>query len=74
VGFTPWSVRTYDWTAIYHTDSYSGLVQTHSDHLRLPAPQRERLVEAIRDTITRVGGGQLKYCYRAVLLHAQVQL
>lgn len=71
VGFTPWSARSYDWTASYDTESYSGLVQTHSDHLLLPAPQRERLIEAIRHAITRVGGGRLEYRYRTVLLHAQ---
>lgn len=73
VGFTPWSARTYDWTASYDTESYGGLVQTHSDHLLLPAPQRERLLKAIRDAITRVGGGRLEYHYRAILLHAQLQ-
>lgn len=72
-GFTPWSIRSYDWTAGYDADSYSGLVQTHSNHLLLPAPQRERLAQAIRDAITQVGGGQLTYHYRAVLLHAQPQ-
>jgi hypothetical protein len=39
----------------------------------LPAPQRERLLKAIRDAITRVGGGRLEYHYRAILLHVQLQ-
>jgi len=73
VGFAPWSVRTYDWTASYDAGSYGCLVQTHSDHLLLPAPQRECLVQAVRDAITRAGGGQLQYRYRTVLLHARVQ-
>ncbi|MBV8541670.1 MAG: hypothetical protein JO268_14180 [Pseudonocardiales bacterium] len=57
----------------YDTESYSGLVQTHSDHLLLPPPQCERLVEAVRDAITRLGGGRLEYRYRTVLLYAHVQ-
>ena len=72
-GFTPWATRTYDWMASYDAESYSGLVQTHSDHLLLPPPQRERLVEAIRDAITCLGGGRLEYRYRAVLMSAHVQ-
>lgn len=41
-GFGPWTLRTYDWAATYDAESYSGVVGTHSDHLRLPAPQRAR--------------------------------
>jgi SAM-dependent methyltransferase len=70
-GFAPWTSHSYDWTAHYDAESYTGLVQTHSDHLRLPASRRQRLVEAIRSAITETGNGQLEYRYRTVLLHAR---
>ncbi|MGH3840663.1 MAG: class I SAM-dependent methyltransferase [Pseudonocardiaceae bacterium] len=72
-GFMPWTVRTYDWSATYDAESYSGLVRTHSDHLQLPSRQHERLIEAIRAAITDTGGGRLKYLYRTVLVTAQVR-
>jgi SAM-dependent methyltransferase len=71
-GFTPWTIRTYDWSAHHDAQSYSGLVQTQSDHVRLPAGQRARLVEAIRAAITGTGG-QLEYRYRTLLLTARVR-
>ncbi|MDQ2789165.1 MAG: class I SAM-dependent methyltransferase [Pseudonocardiales bacterium] len=72
-GFMPWSVQTYDWSATYDAESYSGLVQTHSDHLLLPSTQRERLVEAIRTAIIDAGAGRLDYHYRTLLLTAQLR-
>jgi len=72
-GFAAWTARTYDWSAIYDAVSYGDLVQTHSDHLQLAAPRRERLVDAIRAAITDAGGGRLEYRYRTLLLTAQVQ-
>ncbi|MDQ2883925.1 MAG: class I SAM-dependent methyltransferase [Actinomycetota bacterium] len=72
-GFMPWSVQTYDWSATYDAESYSGLVQTHSDHLLLPSMQRERLIEAIRTAIIDAGAGRLDYHYRTLLLTAQLR-
>jgi SAM-dependent methyltransferase len=72
-GFTPWSVQTYDWSASYDAEGYSGLVGTHSDHLLLPASQREQLLAAVRDAITDAGSGRLDHPYRTVLLTAEVQ-
>ena len=47
-------------------------MQTQSDHVRLPAGQRARLVEAIRAAIAGTGG-QLEYRYRTLLLTAWVR-
>ncbi|MEO7193892.1 MAG: class I SAM-dependent methyltransferase [Pseudonocardiaceae bacterium] len=71
-GFTPWTARTYDWSAHYNVESYSGLIQTHSDHLQLPTAQRERLIDAVRTAITDAGAGQVEYNYRTILLTAHV--
>ncbi len=72
-GFKHWTTHIYDWTATYDAESYSGLLQTHSDHLRLPAPRRQRLIDGVRTAITRAGAGWLEYCYRTVLLTAQIR-
>ncbi|MGH3829102.1 MAG: class I SAM-dependent methyltransferase [Pseudonocardiaceae bacterium] len=73
LGFMPWTVRTYDWSAHYDVESLSGLVRTSSTYLQLPTAQRERLINAIRTAITNVlGTGQLEYSYRTTLLTAHV--
>jgi SAM-dependent methyltransferase len=72
-GFGQWITRTYDWTATYDAESYAGLIQTHSNHLRLPSDRRERLVDGVRAAITQVGAGCVEYRYRTVLLTAQVR-
>ncbi|MGH3854053.1 MAG: class I SAM-dependent methyltransferase [Pseudonocardiaceae bacterium] len=72
-GFTPWAAHTYDWSAHYDAESYTGLIQTHSDHLQLPTTQREHLINAIRTAITDTGAGQLEYCYRTLLLTAHAR-
>lgn len=69
-GFTPWTSRTYDWSARYDAPSYCGLLRTHSDHVRLPAAQRDRLLDAVHDAIMEAGHGQLEYRYRTLLLSA----
>ncbi|HEX3731699.1 MAG TPA: class I SAM-dependent methyltransferase [Mycobacteriales bacterium] len=72
-GFKHWTTHTYDWTATYDTESYGGLLQTHSDHLRLPEPRRRQLIDGVRAAITHAGAGSLEYRYRTVLLTAQVR-
>lgn len=69
-GFGEWDRRSFDWTATYDAESYTGLVGTHSDHLRLPEESRKRLVAAISEVIDAVGGGQLEYRYRTILVMA----
>jgi SAM-dependent methyltransferase len=69
-GFAPWSHFQYDWTATYDAESYTGLLRTRSDHLQLPVPQRERLIDAIREVIVETGGDRLEYRYRAILVTA----
>lgn len=69
-GFTPWTYSYHDWTASYDAESYPGLLQTQSDHLLLPARQREQLIAAVRDAIVR-NGGELEYQYRALLVIAR---
>ena len=68
-GFSPWTRRDYEWVKTYDSTSYPALVQTHSDHVLLPAAQREALVAAVADVI-REHGDRLEYRYRTVLLHA----
>lgn len=68
-GFSPWTRRDYTWTKTYDSTSYPALVQTHSDHVLLPADQREALVAAVADVILE-HGDRLEYSYRTVLLHA----
>lgn len=72
-GFTPWTSLRYDWVAVYDADAYVGLLGTHSDHLRLQAPQRDRLLDAVREAIVDVGGGYVEYRYRTLLLHARAR-
>jgi SAM-dependent methyltransferase len=63
-------VRTYPWLARYETKTYVGLLNTYSDHLRLPEQRRQVLFEAIAELIDR-HGGQIERPYLAVLYFAR---
>ncbi len=59
----PWSVR-------YSTTEYIGLLNTYSDHIKLPQDTRKVLLENIRELIDRLGG-TFERPYLAVLFHAE---
>ena len=60
--FTDVQVRHYTWTASYEAAEYVALTGTHSDHILLPAPARERLSARITEAIDAVGGSfELSY-------------
>lgn len=63
-------VRKFPWLTRYSTEQYLGLLNTYSDHLRLPREDRNRLFESIADVIERYGG-YIEKPYLAVLYVAQ---
>jgi SAM-dependent methyltransferase len=63
-------VRKFPWVTRYSTEQYLGLLNTYSDHLRLPEEDRNRLFESIAEVIERYGG-YVEKPYMAVLYAAQ---
>lgn len=55
--FEPPERRLYEWRWDYTTSEYVSLLQTHSDHILLPADQRERLLGAVAQVLDAAGGG-----------------
>lgn len=54
--------RAYHWRQRYTTEQYLGLLGTHSDHIMLPNPVRERLLAGVRRIIDTAGGSfELSY-------------
>ena len=68
--FGPVTVRRFPWSLTYQTRDYIGLLNTHSDHIRLPAQTRQRLFEGIA-ALVDAHGGSIKREYIAVLYIAQ---
>ena len=68
--FGPVTVLRFPWSCTYRTREYIGLLNTHSDHIRLPARSRQRLFEAIA-TVIDANGGSIEREYIAVLYIAQ---
>jgi SAM-dependent methyltransferase len=54
--FTPPELRTWSWARLATTAAWREQLETHSDHLRLPAARREALLAAIGEAIERRGG------------------
>ena len=54
--FGPVKVSYYPWSQRYSVQEYLGLLNTYSDHLRLPEVRRKRLFEAVANLIERHGG------------------
>jgi SAM-dependent methyltransferase len=54
--FASVETRTYRWQHTFRQDEWVGMVQTHSDHLRLAPDRRAALVEALRIAIDEQGG------------------
>jgi len=68
--FGPVTVLRFPWSCTYRTREYIGLLNTHSDHIRLPARTRQRLFEAIA-TVIDANGGSIEREYISVLYIAQ---
>jgi SAM-dependent methyltransferase len=68
--FGPLTIRRFPWSRTYQTREYIGLLNTYSDHIRLPAQIRQRLFEEIANVIDS-HGGLIEREYLAVLYIAQ---
>ncbi len=55
---------------MHETAEWLELLQTHSDHQTLPAPQRERLLAAIGEAVDSLGGS-FEMPYEAILVTAR---
>lgn len=58
-----------DWQCAYTTEEYVELLQTHSDHIVLPAGQRASLLAAVADVVG-AAGGTVVLPYRTTLITA----
>ena len=68
--FTEVAARSFRWEAVYDRAGWLGLIATHSDHLRLPDPQRRALLDALGEAVDALGG-TLTYHYSTVLVLAK---
>lgn len=66
-GFRTPQVHAYDWDCVYTTEEFLTLLQTHSDHRRLPVEDRRTLLDGIAGVI-EANGGSFTFAYRAILL------
>lgn len=67
-GFAPPEARAYSWRAMYTTDQYLELLQTHSDHSTLPPDRLDALLRAVGSVLDRHGGGfDLQYTTRLIM-------
>lgn len=55
-GFAEVEITDFTWTQTYTRDSWLDEIQSHSDHIALPAEVRERLLAAVGDTVDAFGG------------------
>ena len=60
-------VRRYPWSVEYSTEQYVDLLATYSDHISLPAAERDALFTSIADLIDREYRGAVLKHYEAVL-------
>jgi ubiquinone/menaquinone biosynthesis C-methylase UbiE len=65
--FTDPIVRSYQWTVEYSTKEYIDLLGTYSDHINLPAGERNALFSGIADLIDREYGGSVTKHYETAL-------
>lgn len=63
-------VKRYPWSVRYETNAYLGLLNTYSDHLRLPEEKRRLLFEKIGEIIDR-HGASIERPYLGVLFLAR---
>lgn len=59
--------RSYRWAAEYSASEYIDLLGTYSDHIILPAMERNNLFSAIKDLINGEYGGRVLKQYETVL-------
>ena len=70
-GFEQPQPADYTWPARYTTAEYIELLQTHSDHMTLPADRLTALLDAVAGTIDAHGGVlELVYLTRTLMAHA----
>ncbi|MCJ7622491.1 MAG: class I SAM-dependent methyltransferase [Anaerolineaceae bacterium] len=65
-------VKRYPWSEEYTAEQYIKLLNTYSDHIRLPDDIRNSLFDAIYDLIERYGGA-VERPYLSVLYFAKVR-
>jgi SAM-dependent methyltransferase len=68
--FSEVAARSFRWEAIYDREGWLDLIATHSDHFRLPDPQRRALLDAVGDAVDALGG-TMTYHYSTVLVLAK---
>lgn len=70
-GFDDAEVRDYPWLCRYTADEYVRLISTHSDHVILDRPTRDRLLDRVSAAIKRHGGAfEVRYVSRLFLARA----
>ncbi len=70
--FLPVETCRFPWTVRYSTQQYLGVLNTHSDHLRLSPEKRASLFDEIGQVV-EAHGGFVEKSYVAVLYLAQVR-
>lgn len=68
--FSAPQLRTWSWKRVYATEQWLELLLTHSDHQTLPAARRDRLLDAVGQTLDRLGGA-FEMQYETRLLSAR---
>lgn len=63
-------VKRFPWQESYSTSRYLGLLNTHSDHIRLPKQKRQRLLAGIAEVLEDEGG-KIERLYEAVVFLAR---
>jgi SAM-dependent methyltransferase len=63
-------VRVHRWSRVYSNHDYLSLLQTHSDHILLPAPEREALLDRLGAILAARGESiRIDYNTRLVVGH-----
>jgi SAM-dependent methyltransferase len=68
--FTAEQTRFFQWRRRYDTEGWLEQLATHSDHLMLPAEQRQQLLRAIATEIGELGGS-FEMTYQTALVSAR---
>jgi SAM-dependent methyltransferase len=68
--FSDIEARAFPWDTTYDRESWTELIATHSDHVRLPEAQRRALLDAMGDAIDALGG-TMTYHYSTLLVLAK---
>lgn len=68
--FEPAVMRTFTWRKRHERDQWLDLLQTHSDHQKLPAEHRASLLSAIGEAIDSLGGS-FEMPYEAIFVAAR---